>query len=155
MTEELKPCPFCGPGGSVVSVYFDDSSRRYRVGCGACGCSSGIHPRDKTPAPAIEAWNRRTGEVPDFALLGLLADIRKAAGDQTGKLMQDELVEHIAALREDAERWQWVAKQARMDPDMGGNHRWHSIYLRGDVRGATLDAAIDAARSAHVEQEQG
>lgn len=59
MTEELKPCPFCGPGGSVVSIYFDDSSRRYRVGCGACGCATGIHPRDKTPAPAIAAWNNR------------------------------------------------------------------------------------------------
>ena len=29
-----------------------------------------------------------------IALLGLLADIRAAVGDPTGKLMQDELVEH-------------------------------------------------------------
>ena len=65
MTEELKPCPHCGPGGSVVSVYFDDNSRRYRVGCGACGCATGIHPRDKTPAPAIAAWNRREPAVTD------------------------------------------------------------------------------------------
>lgn len=87
-------------------------------------------------------------QTDDIALLSLLADIRKAAVDATGRLMQDELVASIAALRADAERYRWVAKQARMDPDMGGNHRWHSIYLRGDVRGATLDAAIDSARAA-------
>lgn len=32
-------------------------------------------------------------------LLNLIADIRKAAGDPTGKLMQDELVARIEALR--------------------------------------------------------
>ena len=34
----------------------------------------------------------------DYSLLGLLADIRAAAGDPEGKLMQDELVEHIRAI---------------------------------------------------------
>jgi len=34
------------------------------------------------------------------ALLHLLARIREAAGDSEGKLMQDELVEHIRKLRE-------------------------------------------------------
>ena len=149
MTEELKPCPHCGPGGSVVSIYFDDSSRRYRVGCGACGCATGIHPRDKTPAPAIETWNRRIGDVPDFALLGLLADIRKAAGDPTGKLMQDELVAHIAALRADAERYWWLKPHFRvMSPDMGGQHRYSPTGPIARMRGPTLDAAIDAARAA-------
>ena len=33
------------------------------------------------------------------ALLGLLADIRAAVGDPTGKLMQDELVERCRKLR--------------------------------------------------------
>lgn len=136
MTEELKPCPHCGPGGSVVSVYFDDSSRRYRVGCGACGCSTGIHPRDKTPAPAIEAWNRRTGEVPDFALLGLLADIRKAAGDPTGKLMQDELVAHITSLRAgDQIAWECTGQgltkyvtDAKFKKFTPGVQKWYKPY---------------------------
>ena len=39
----------------------------------------------------------------DAALLGLLADIRAAAGDPTGKLMQCELVALIAGLRAGAE----------------------------------------------------
>jgi hypothetical protein len=38
-------------------------------------------------------------------LLGLIADIRAAVGDPTGKLMQDELVVHCRSLRlTDAER---------------------------------------------------
>ena len=37
------------------------------------------------------------------ALLGLLADIRAAVGDPTGKLMQDELVERCRKLRADNE----------------------------------------------------
>lgn len=35
----------------------------------------------------------------DIGLLSLLYDIRKAAGDPEGKLMQDELVARIAALK--------------------------------------------------------
>ena len=34
----------------------------------------------------------------NYILIGLLADIRAAAGDPDGKLMQDELVEHIRAI---------------------------------------------------------
>ena len=34
----------------------------------------------------------------EYSLLGLLADIRAAAGDPEGKLMQDELVEHIRVI---------------------------------------------------------
>lgn len=36
-----------------------------------------------------------------YGLLSLLADIRKAAGDPTGKLMQSELVEMIHKTREE------------------------------------------------------
>ena len=60
MSEKLLPCPFCGPGNSCVDLWHDDVAKRWRVGCGACGCSTGTSPRDKTQAPAIEAWNRRT-----------------------------------------------------------------------------------------------
>lgn len=34
----------------------------------------------------------------EFTLLGLIADIRSAAGDPDGRLMQDELVQHIAGV---------------------------------------------------------
>jgi len=60
--ERLLSCPFCGPGQSMVDAYFDDMSKRWRVGCGRCGCSTGIHPRETGPEPAIAAWNKR-GEI--------------------------------------------------------------------------------------------
>lgn len=56
---DLLPCPFCGPGESIVACCFDDVANRYRVYCGRCGSSTGIHPTDRTEAPAIAAWNRR------------------------------------------------------------------------------------------------
>jgi len=45
----------------------------------------------------------RQSAVPCSALLGLLAEIRAAVGDPTGKLMQDELVERCRKLRADNE----------------------------------------------------
>jgi S-adenosylmethionine:diacylglycerol 3-amino-3-carboxypropyl transferase len=44
--------------------------------------------------------------VESTALLGLLADIRAAVGDPTGKLMQDELIAHCRTLREERD---WMA----------------------------------------------
>ena len=41
----------------------------------------------------------------NVALLKLLADIRCAAGDPEGRLMQDELVKHIADMRRDHDRY--------------------------------------------------
>lgn len=62
----LLPCPFCGPGQSQVDLWFDDVAKRYRVGCGRCGCSTGIDPRDKTEAPAIANWNKRATPPADM-----------------------------------------------------------------------------------------
>lgn len=39
----------------------------------------------------------------EYTLLGLLADIRSAAGDREGRLMQPELVEHVRKLKADAD----------------------------------------------------
>ena len=48
---------------------------------------------------AFDATARLEAEKDEeYSLLGLLADIRDAAGDPEGKLMQDELVEHIRAI---------------------------------------------------------
>ena len=53
----------------------------------------------------------------EYSLLGLLADIRAAAGDPQGRLMQPELVEHIRAMKAradefDTARSAWLAAQA-------------------------------------------
>ena len=70
-SDSFLPCPFCGPGMSVVETVLSDQSGRWQVFCGACGSSSGS---TKTEAEAIATWNRRgggiTGEVRNLALIG-------------------------------------------------------------------------------------
>jgi Lar family restriction alleviation protein len=75
----LLPCPFCGPGESVVDAVFDDVTQRWRVYCGRCGCSTGIHPRDRTQAPAIAAWNRRAAHADLSGEVRELVEALKAA----------------------------------------------------------------------------
>ena len=52
-----------------------------------------------------------TVSVESTALLGLVADIRAAVGDPTGKLMQDELVEHCRKLAHSAD---WNRRRVEM-----------------------------------------
>lgn len=73
-----------------------------------------------------------------MASLMLVADIRAAAGDPEGRLMQPELVAHIEALRVDAGRYRWL--RGRLP---GSAYRIAGvIYSEG---GAGVDAAIDTA----------
>jgi Lar family restriction alleviation protein len=72
MSEELKPCPFCG--GEAYSTgkttyyegheaWFDDGSRilvSYHCGCKYCGASSKGYLGQQTVELAINAWNTRT-----------------------------------------------------------------------------------------------
>ena len=53
---ELKHCPFCG-GEASTYVAYDDG---YYVCCDECGCGL---PVFNTEQEAIEAWNKRVGEV--------------------------------------------------------------------------------------------
>lgn len=64
----------------------------------ACEASAGAVPSDKPAAPesSLSVPKERSAMVPDYS--ELLQRIREAAGDPTGKLMQDELVERIAKL---------------------------------------------------------
>lgn len=59
-TETLLPCPFCGPGQSMVGPWFDDVGKRWAIGCGRCGSSSGrsVHAEGSKEA-AIKSWNTR------------------------------------------------------------------------------------------------
>ena len=44
-------------------------------------------------------------------LLNLMSDIRDAAGDPNGKLMQDELIEHIRNLKKDSDKLKTLKKK--------------------------------------------
>lgn len=55
MSEELKPCPFCGGEAQTGKSY----SGFYSVECMNCGMQSGYYD---TESEAITAWNRAMGE---------------------------------------------------------------------------------------------
>lgn len=63
------------------------------LSCGAChdGCA-GEQCKVVRDSPPVDSQRE------EFTLLGLIADIRAAAGDPDGRLMQDELVQHIAGV---------------------------------------------------------
>lgn len=61
MTDELKPCPFCGGDakikcGEIVNRYNTAVYRHYHVECMSCGVDTRYFD---TEADAIEAWNLR------------------------------------------------------------------------------------------------
>ena len=95
------PCGSCTHPGNPRNQEEDETAWM------AAGDSEG----GETDAPAANA------QRDEFTLLGLIADIRAAAGDPTGKLMQDELVQHIAAVvkeRDDLrERMEGIAEAIR------------------------------------------
>jgi hypothetical protein len=55
-------------------------------------------PKQKSKSTPARAEQEGGEGLQSTALLCLLADIRAAVGDPTGKLMQDELVEHCRKL---------------------------------------------------------
>lgn len=73
----------------------------------------------------------------------------KVTGNPPPALLAGSTPEQAERLRKDAERYRWLRDKSRVfkqDPDMSGNHYW-MIQANGSLRGATLDAAIDAAKS--------
>ena len=55
MTEDLKPCPFCG-GKAILGIDENDRKRPYFVYCDKCNNSTAFY---KSKRKAVEAWNRR------------------------------------------------------------------------------------------------
>ena len=74
MSEELKPCPFCGHDASVVGVV-----GVMKVICSNCSASTG--PRLSLQG-ATEDWNRRAIDVD--ALRKVVAEIKDADVDGDG-----------------------------------------------------------------------
>lgn len=116
---------------------------------------SGDSEGGETDAPAVDAQRE------EFTLLGLLADIRAAAGDPSGKLMQDELVQHIAGvvkerddLRErlDAQIQQWQTDTGRLAADLRAAMESRSRAINEADRLRAELAAERQAREALQEQ---
>ena len=54
---KLLPCPFCGPGGSIVEPVKNDYGR-WQIACGCCGLHGGNRP-DNDLSKMVEHWNTR------------------------------------------------------------------------------------------------
>jgi hypothetical protein len=59
-----------------------------------------------------------------------------------------QLEREVAALKADAERWRYVKQFFRtMGAHMDGQHTWAFHHSIARMRGPTIDAAIDAAKT--------
>lgn len=67
-------------------------------------CYPVVQPERQGVAGAADGKAAAPAVTDDVALLNLIADIRAAAGDKEGRLMQSELVELIARQREECEQ---------------------------------------------------
>jgi Lar family restriction alleviation protein len=62
MSEELKPCPFCGGEAASVTYPGDGRGQSYAVNCIACGVNNRGRVGWPTNEEAASAWNRRIGQ---------------------------------------------------------------------------------------------
>ena len=133
------------------------------LSCGAChdGCA-GEQCKVERDSPPVDSQRE------EFTLLVLIADIRSAAGDPDGRLMQDELVQHIAGvvkerddLRErlDAQIKQWqsdtgeLAKKARrLTADLDDMTRERDLLKAENLALKTLEGSMPGFGAEHQEQ---
>ena len=98
---------------------------------------------------AAERAQRVAADETSVSLLALIADIRAAAGDN-GKLMQDELVEHVRALARGAERYRFLREQeywsVRDHENRPLSHTTMLLQFMRILDADKMDAAIDAAQ---------
>ena len=97
-------------------------------------------PQDLAPTDSV-VWLRnkykRHGELEDK----LAADEIEASRTRIASLEAE-----VALLRVDAERLDYIQRNARCDPKMDGQHVWWPTTFNHRLTGSTLRAAIDAAR---------
>lgn len=126
------------------------------LSCGAChdGCA-GEQCKVERDSPPVDSQRE------EFTLLGLIADIRAAAGDPDGRLMQDELVQHIAGVvkerddlrgRLDAQINQWQTDTGRLAADLRAAMESRSQAINEAARLRAELATERQAREALQEQ---
>ena len=79
VSEELKPCPFCG-GNKARTIHIRDG-RKVKCPCGACGTPEFHGPLDRPDAEAraITAWNTRAADAELATLRAQNEALREAA----------------------------------------------------------------------------
>ena len=91
MSEELKPCPFCG-SKAISGKFSDDYQTTGWAECTKSGCSASIEV-DGGEQKAITAWNTRKGEDERIAQ-AVAAERARIVGELREKLIRSrELLE--------------------------------------------------------------
>jgi len=75
MSEELKPCPFCG-GKAIIVSYGSDDNGSHQIDCDNEKCCSPSSNTHRIKTDAISAWNTRT---PDTSAVELALGYHKFA----------------------------------------------------------------------------
>lgn len=91
MSEELKPCPFCGGKGDY---YYIMTMRKHWIGCSNCNCATDGYD---TEEEAIEAWNTRAKDA-NYGLADLIEPEPINGETSDGYHTFNELYHHRALL---------------------------------------------------------
>ena len=96
MSEELKPCPFCGGKASVKAMEYGDDYKVWGVFCESDLESEYGHghflDNFATEAEAIAAWNTRT---PEQAIAATLGGVECVPHGEWESISQTQEVRHI------------------------------------------------------------
>jgi len=103
MSEELKPCPFCGGYAETKCRHDGNDIEYFEAGCHRCNASRYSYG---AMTDAIEAWNTRPKASPALGRLktmnkGVLGALIDGDVDRTRKeaeAVQDEIMRLIASL---------------------------------------------------------
>jgi hypothetical protein len=139
MTEERKPCPFCGGNRIQFERWVDLDGRvvRYRLYCVACLCAPDIWK--ETAAEAIVLWNTRPIEDALRAENNLCENCQNPIAARSSAEIIDWLRMEIERLREtlteirDLARTGLAPTALNMTEDQWDRHRLNRIAWEADA----------------------
>jgi len=128
MSEELRPCPFCG-GEAQVNTWTLLGITESRCFCSNSGCPNSVR------TVALEQWNTRPIED---GLHARIAELEYQLEDWTNNGWAEDYKARIAEL--EAEQARWIPVGERL-PDEGGrvyvmlNNKWGAIAYWFPIKG--------------------
>jgi hypothetical protein len=146
MSEEIKPCPFCG---SEAEPYPDGPWEGYSIMCkGDC---SGTRFGYLTHEESVTEWNKRSSDSEIATLTAKLAESEHHRSGFAGLYLErgeeiHALKQQLAEAQKDAERYRWLRSQSDevINAEYEVCRRYgHAFYPLT----AMLDSAIDSEMS--------
>lgn len=121
MTEQLKPCPFCGSEAELRFSEGESGKRYYWIPCKKCSCCQTIFD---TPQEAVSAWNNRPIE-----------DLK----DDENTRLEKNLKDYNRVMLENA-RLREALQMIATEKDNHG--QWLSVEQAAQIAKDTLDGGL-------------